>query len=140
MPISPPDGLVFAITGGRRFTDERFVWDHLTDLMVSSGPLGAMVNGMAKSGVDLFAYRWAQHVGLSVREFPADWEANGEAAGPIRNQQMLDENPDIGLLVVFPGHSGTVDMTRRARKLGIQRLFHNQPEDDNPVNQLAKWG
>lgn len=120
------------------FKDEKFVWDNLTDFMVQSGPLRTMVNGMATSGVDLFCYRWAQRVGLDVREFPADWDTHGEAAGPIRNQEMIDENPDMEVLLVFPGGAGTSDMTRRARKAGIQRVFYNPtvPLKD----QISGWG
>lgn len=131
-----PEGVVFGITGGRRFTDEKFVWDCLTDFMVQSGPLEAMVNGMAKEGVDLFAYRWAQRTGVPVREFPADWNAHGEAAGPIRNQEMIDQNPDMEVLLVFPGNSGTRDMTKRARKANIQRVFYTE----HPDNDLLGWG
>ena len=37
----------------------------------------------------------------------------GKAAGPIRNQQMLDEGkPDV--VIAFPGASGTADMINRA--------------------------
>lgn len=133
------EGVVFGITGGRRFKDEKFVWDCLTDFMVQSGPLAAMVNGMAREGVDLFAYRWAKRVGIPVREFPADWDTYDESAGPRRNQEMIDQNKDMEVLLVFPGHSGTVDMTRRARKAGIQRVFYNQNTGD-PIDQLASWG
>ena len=50
-------------------------------------------------------------------EMPADWTKHGKAAGPIRNQKMLDECPD--LVVAFPGGKGTADMVRRAMKAGI---------------------
>lgn len=43
------------------------------------------------------------------------------AAGPIRNQQMLDDGkPD--LVVAFPGGKGTADMVRRARVAGIPTI------------------
>lgn len=131
-----PEGVVFGVTGGRRFTDEKFVWDCLTDFMVQSGPLAVMINGMAREGVDLFAYNWANRVGLDVREFPADWDRYGEAAGPIRNQEMIDLNPDMEVLLVFPGGSGTRDMTKRCRKAGIQRVFYT----DHPSNDMLGWG
>jgi len=130
------EGVVFGITGGRRFKDEEFVWDCLTNFMVQSGPLAAMVNGMAREGVDLFAYRWAQQMNIPVREFPADWDAHGEAAGPLRNQEMIDANPDMKVMVVFPGHSGTSDMTRRCRKAGIERVFFTE----HPSNSTVGWG
>jgi hypothetical protein len=60
-------------------------------------------------------------MGLPVESFPADWEQYGRAAGPIRNQQMLEAKPDR----VFAFHEdlehskGTGDMVRRARKAGV---------------------
>jgi hypothetical protein len=50
---------------------------------------------------------------------PADWKAHGRAAGPIRNQRMIDEHrPE--LVVAAPGGRGTADMVRRARAAGIE--------------------
>lgn len=40
------------------------------------------------------------------------------AAGPIRNQHMLDiGKPDV--VLAFPGGRGTEDMIRRAEKAGV---------------------
>jgi hypothetical protein len=56
---------------------------------------------------------------IPVRVYPADWRRHGKAAGPIRNQQMLDEGaPD--LVLAFPGGGGTADMVRRARRAGLE--------------------
>ena len=40
--------------------------------------------------------------------------------GPIRNQRMLDSNPDIEVVVAFDGGTGTADMKKRAKKAGIE--------------------
>jgi hypothetical protein len=63
------------------------------------------------------AGKWAESQGVTVEAYPADWKKHGRAAGPIRNQRMLDENPDI--LVAFPGGKGTADMVARARKASL---------------------
>ena len=68
----------------------------------------------------------ADEIGYSIRGFgvdgrvyPADWKTRGGAAGPIRNQQMLDEGkPD--LVIAYPGGNGTEDMIRRAKKAGVK--------------------
>lgn len=129
--------MIVVITGGRRFNDQAFVNRCLSAFQIDRG-ITEMVNGMAKEGVDKFCYEWAIRHGIPVRECPADWDAHGEAAGPIRNQQMLDENPDIEVGLVFPGNSGTVDMTRRLRKAGIERVFFDVPQ--TIAEQLANWG
>jgi hypothetical protein len=98
------------ICGGRDFDD--------TDLFNKA--LGAIdgeieiISGMAP-GADTMAADFAKAYGYALHEFPADWNKHGKAAGPIRNQQMLDEGrPD--LLLAFPGGRGTQDMLRRAKK------------------------
>ncbi len=81
-------------------------------------PEVTIITGMAK-GVDSAAYDWAVINWTKILEFPADWKTHGKAAGPIRNQQMLDEGkPD--LVVAFPGGNGTADMVRRAKKANIK--------------------
>jgi len=50
--------------------------------------------------------------------FLANWRTHGKAAGPIRNQQMLDEGRPH-LVVAFPGGTGTADMVRRAKAAGV---------------------
>jgi UDP-N-acetylmuramoylalanine-D-glutamate ligase len=77
-----------------------------------------LILGGAK-GADALAEEWADVFGVRKRIYPADWEAHGKAAGPIRNQRMLDEGkPD--LVVAFPGGRGTADMVRRAKAAGVR--------------------
>jgi len=73
-------------------------------------------------GADCLSRIVALELGFKVERFPAKWRVYGRAAGPIRNQQMLDEgNPD--LVLAFHGaiekSQGTRDMIRRAKKRGI---------------------
>jgi hypothetical protein len=51
-----------------------------------------------RRGADTLAGIIAEQIGLQVEVYPADWNRHGQAAGPIRNQQMLDQGrPDIVL-------------------------------------------
>lgn len=65
------------------------------------------------------ALGFRRHSDLWMAGYPADWKTHGKAAGPIRNQEMLDLNPGIELVIAFPGGTGTADMVRRARAKGI---------------------
>lgn len=77
-----------------------------------------IISGGAK-GADTLAADWATIEWTRYEEFPANWDKYGKKAGPIRNQQMLDEGkPD--LVIAFPGGVGTADMVRRAKKAGIE--------------------
>lgn len=70
------------------------------------------------SGADALAEEWADVWGMRKRVFAADWKLHGRAAGPIRNQRMIDEGkPDV--VIAFKGGRGTADMVRRAVAAGI---------------------
>lgn len=107
------------VCGGRDYSDgETFA------RVIHSLPVETIIHGGAR-GADYMAHVTAVMEGWEELEFPADWETHGKAAGPIRNQQMIDEGkPD--LVVAFPGGRGTADMVRRAHRAGI------------PVREIAK--
>ena len=80
-------------------------------------PITALIEGGAP-GADRAAREWAQEHQVKAVTVPALWDLHGKAAGPIRNQRMVDDfKPD--LVVAFPGGTGTADMVQRARKAGL---------------------
>lgn len=79
----------------------------------------ALVIEGGAAGADTGARLFGEIAGVPIQTFKADWLRYGKRAGPIRNQQMLDEGrPDM--VVAFPGGAGTADMVRRARSAGIE--------------------
>lgn len=103
------------ICGGREFTDF-YTLDLTLRNVIKAGDV--IIHGGAR-GADTLAGRWAEQNGYEVVVFKADWLKNGRSAGPIRNQQMLDEGkPDV--VIAFPTKDsiGTWDMVRRAKKAG----------------------
>ncbi|HWB02748.1 MAG TPA: DUF2493 domain-containing protein [Verrucomicrobiales bacterium] len=74
------------IAGPRDFHDYDTVARAVTD---SGFEITEVVSGKAP-GVDTLGERWAAEHGKAVKEFPADWQKYGRAAGPIRNAQMAD--------------------------------------------------
>lgn len=75
----------------------------------------------AAPGADTLASRIAHRWGLEVIGEPADWDQYGKAAGPIRNQKMLDDHkPDVVYAFRSVGKSnGTDDMVRRSKESGL---------------------
>lgn len=69
-------------------------------------------------GVDYFAMVWALAMGIDHIERRADWKKHRKSAGPIRNQKMLREEPDV--VIAFPGGAGTANMVRIAKDAGIK--------------------
>lgn len=118
------------ICGGRDYADYHRLSDVLNSLCYNRKwimkneidgnwlPNVIVISGKAK-GADTLAIDWAVVNWCDFIEFPAQWKAYGKQAGPIRNQQMLDEGkPDI--VIAFPGGNGTRDMVRRTRKAGVE--------------------
>lgn len=110
------------VCGGRDFADRR----RLGRALIEFAPRNAtcpnretvIIHGGAP-GADSLAGEWADLWSLRSEAFEADWQAHGSAAGPIRNQRMIDDGkPD--LVIAFPGGRGTADMVRRARAAGIE--------------------
>jgi hypothetical protein len=58
--------------------------------LIQGQEIECIISGMAK-GPDMSAVRLAKRNKIPVVEFPAQWSRYGNSAGPIRNQQMLDE-------------------------------------------------
>ena len=109
------------VCGGREFNDRDAVAKALRPYKpehVTKPCEHKIIHGGAP-GADTLAGEWAEVFGVPFRIFPADWRTHGKAAGPIRNQRMIDEGkPDI--VIAFPGGRGTADMVRRARAAGIR--------------------
>jgi hypothetical protein len=102
-------------------TDERdLVWRTLDQYQENYGPLTVIQGGAP--GADRWAREWAHQQTpaqeVALVNVPADWEKWGTAAGPKRNQMMLDQKPDI--VLAFPGGRGTADMIARAEQAGVE--------------------
>lgn len=104
------------VCGGRDFGDW-FLLKNTLDGIHAETPLDRVATGAAP-GADTLADTWARSRGIRVERYYALWRTHGNAAGPIRNQKMLDdERPDI--VIAFPGGRGTADMVRRAEGAGV---------------------
>lgn len=107
------------VCGGRDFRDRDAVFRALDEIHART-PIDTIIHGGA-SGADSLAAEWAHSRNVSREAYVPNWELHGKAAGPIRNQQMIDEGkPDM--LVSFTGGKGTLDMVGRAKKAGIRHL------------------
>lgn len=107
------------VCGCRDWTDEGAVGNEIWAAADPYREPTVVITGDA-NGADCAAREWAQELGYELREYKADWTTHGRKAGPIRNQQMLDEGkPDL-VLAFWDGKSrGTLDMIMRAVKAGV---------------------
>lgn len=103
------------VCGGRDYIDEVTVINTLNGI---EPKIKLLIHGNSP-GADTLADRWAMHNGVQVARFPANWTRFGDAAGPIRNGEMVRWlSPD--LVIAFPGGKGTASMAGIARRVGIR--------------------
>jgi YspA, cpYpsA-related SLOG family len=117
------------VCGGRDFEDSGLMISIL-DRLHAENSFTVVIHGNAR-GADTIADSWASGRGIPREPFgvpQGEWDNIGKKAGPLRNQQMLDEGrPD--LVVAFPGGGGTKDMVRRAVKAGVSVHEVNRADD-----------
>jgi len=123
MPDTKPIRLL--VCGGRDY-DKFAAWnwleanveDYVSEVLgFNQVKVVALIHGGAR-GADEGAKEWGESEHATVVEYRADWKKHGRAAGPTRNQRMLDEGkPDI--VIAFPGGRGTKDMVSRAKMAGV---------------------
>lgn len=110
------------VTGDREWNDI----PRVVEALKGYRPGTILVHGACR-GADNICAAVAEALGFEVRAYPADWSKHRRAAGPIRNQQMLDEEhrseEPIDLCLAFHNNfensRGTADMVKRAKKAGI---------------------
>ncbi|HHV30694.1 MAG TPA: DUF2493 domain-containing protein [Clostridium sp.] len=107
------------ICGSRNYNDYDKIYNYLKNKSKYDDII--VVEGGAP-GADLLSKKAAISLNIEYREYKADWKKYGRAAGPKRNQQMLDcESPD--LVVAFHPNidesKGTKDMINRSKKANI---------------------
>lgn len=129
--------IAILVCGGRGFDDLGAVWAQL-DAFNGLRGIRVVFEGGA-SGADLLASQWATLNSVRCITFRADWKMLGRAAGPLRNQRMIDEGkPD--LVIAFPGGKGTADMVRRARGAGVEVLEITKPVTDGKPQLVGGAG
>ena len=94
-------------------------------------------------GADLLAKRYAEERGYKVTGFPAKWESEGNAAGPLRNQRMAlyaSEEGHAGCLIAFwNGKSrGTKNMIDCATKKNLKTYICSFKDEMENGNERSK--
>lgn len=104
------------VCGDRNWKNYNAIYDWISTLRPS-----VVIQGEAR-GADSLAKKAAEELGIRVLSFPAEWKKYGRAAGPLRNEKMLEEGkPDLVLAFHndISKSKGTKDCIKRAREKGI---------------------
>lgn len=109
------------VFGGRHFTDRNSLFMAMDELHTKRG-IAEIIEGGA-TGADDLAGEWAESRDVKLTVFKAQWAKHGRAAGPIRNQAMLQylmsgggNIGDVG----FPGGDGSRNMREIATAAGVK--------------------
>lgn len=113
-------------TGSRTFTNDGVVIEMLEGLLRKAGtPQRLTIVHGGATGLDSLAGVFAQHFGMCVEVHYADWQKHGKAAGPIRNQAMVDLGADLIIAYPLPGGRGTQDCIERGARAGIPTIVYD---------------
>lgn len=127
--VAPSDGTAHQVgmttlTGSRDWSDRDAIARALNIARAEMSEAGidapVLVSGACPTGADRIAEEAWEGLGLPVERHPADWGRHGRAAGPIRNQRMVDLGADICLAFLLPGSRGTLHCMNAAKKAGIE--------------------
>jgi hypothetical protein len=131
------------IAGTRDFSDYQFLRQKC-DAILSSKRQDSnivIISGTAR-GADRLGEQYAAERGYQIERYPADWDNDGHAAGPIRNARMAD-NADA-LIAFWDGLSrGTKNMieTAKTKGLAVRVINYNNTlnmKEDAKMEQLRK--
>lgn len=114
------------ITGSRDLREAKEVYDALyAEKNLAGGAFNlTVIHGDCPTGADRYAHKWCSWFPQVVEEkYPADWDAHGKAAGPIRNKVMVDLGADV--VRAFPrGEArGTMNCVGYAKEAKIPVLY-----------------
>lgn len=105
------------VTGSRDWSDYETIRAALAAYDI---PDAILVVGDCPTGADIIArqlWYFRQEV------FAADWKQYGRAAGPIRNQAMVDSGADVCLAFIRNGSKGATHCANAAMKAKIPTII-----------------
>lgn len=114
------------VTGSRALKNYMAVYDALDDIYESTDEVVIVIHGGAK-GADSYADHWTKYRPRAQRVVvPAEWDRDGVTAGPIRNERMLQLQPDVVLAFFQVGekNAGTTNMAKLARSAGVRLIAY----------------
>jgi hypothetical protein len=122
-PIEPRTGpwRRYIVAGDRNWHCAEIADRVVRSLLARHDNTITIVHGAAP-GVDSSFAEACERLGVAREPHPAEWGAYGDAAGPRRNQAMVDAGALYAIAVhrYLPKSRGTKDMVRRCLKAGIE--------------------
>lgn len=118
------------VTGDRNWEDRVTVETAMRLLMPVHDREGITIIAGGARGLDTIAAEIAESYGYAVEIHEANWDLYGKAAGPIRNQEMLDKDPEFVLAFhdQLEKSKGTRNCVKEAEKREIPVILLQSQE------------
>lgn len=111
------------VAGGRNFYNYKLIDKTLSEWLSSqqySCDEIILVHGDG-NGTDRIADQWAKYNCIKTEPHPAPWKRYGPAAGPMRNEEIIESEIDYAIL--FPGGKGTADIQKKIINSGVDYIM-----------------
>lgn len=113
------------ICGSRDWTDVRSIEECIDELKDQYGYNLVIIQGAAR-GADSLARDIALERNLIVESYPANWNQYGKVAGFMRNNEMLEQKPDLVIAFQKNNSRGTQHTIDSAIKRDIPvKVIHD---------------
>lgn len=112
------------VAGSRSFSDFKLLRSTLNNYTKGMTTDITLVSGKCPDGADALGEIWAKNRGILIDPHPANWTKYGNAAGPIRNEEMAKIATDC--VCFWDGRSrGTKSMISLAQKYQLKLFIIN---------------
>lgn len=113
------------VTGSRHWVRRSTIEDALREVGRAYARPPVLVHGAAR-GADTIAAEVAAGMGWEVEPHPARWGTHGDAAGPLRNAEMVAAGANLCLAFILNASRGAEGCARLARAARIPVLYFRE--------------
>ena len=123
-------------------TLERFQKELGLDVIIHGNAVNPMRGDWRWKSADRIGGMAGQDLGMEEVKYTAEWNKYGIKAGPIRNKKMLDENPDIVIVLAFHPNIRESKGTKMTINLALDRglrvlLFDDDGQEKEITEKIA---
>jgi len=121
------------VSGTREGCDEKILINMIAEIIKIHGNKNYILICGGAKGVDTQAANYCISLGWKIKYFIPKWTELGKKAGVLRNQEMVNENPDFGFFILSKESRGTYDCLERFKKINKPGIVYN-PYTDSIIN------